>query len=146
MGPLDLTHAPPRSPQVRVAGVAFMARTIDKMRAELPGGNLGDYHIEGASELVLAAIKVSVDDLRAVVAGASTDDDVAAWLREHADLSDVEGVNRTFLTKRVHSLEPHQIEYFTSEHRTVSRAEIDVMAEALVLDDFRAFAPAAAPA
>lgn len=144
MGPLDLTQTPPRSPQVRVAGVAFIARTIDKMRAELPGGNIGEYHVVGASELVLQAIKVSVDELRAVVARATSDDDVAAWLYAHADLSDVESVNRAFLTKRIESLEPHQIAYFTSEHHTVPKHEIAVMAEALVIDDFRSFAPVAA--
>jgi hypothetical protein len=38
MDALDLTKAPPRAPRETLAGVVFLPRTIDKMRATLPGG------------------------------------------------------------------------------------------------------------
>lgn len=63
----------------------MMSRTIDKLRASLPGGNIGDYHISGFSERVLKAIGVSEDQLREVVQNAQDDQDVAEWLRAHAD-------------------------------------------------------------
>lgn len=85
MESLDLTKAPPRSPYVELGGLLFLARTIDKIRASLPGGNLGSYQIAGFSTRVLDALGIHEDDLRAVVALARSDDDVLAWVRKHGD-------------------------------------------------------------
>jgi hypothetical protein len=69
-------------------GLMMMPRTIDKIRATLPGGNLGPYHVTpGISEGLLAIIGVRLEELTAAVAEAKSDDDVAAWLRSHADVS-----------------------------------------------------------
>lgn len=87
MEPLDLTKAPPRSPKLKLDGLAMLPRTIDKLRATLPGGKPGVYKIEGFSKRLLDTIAVSEDDLREAVRTAQSDDDVAAWLREHADTS-----------------------------------------------------------
>ena len=45
MKPLDLSKQPPRNPRVMLAGLLMMARTVDKARALLPGGNPGRYYI-----------------------------------------------------------------------------------------------------
>lgn len=88
MEPLDLRSRPPRGPRDMLDGLTMMPRTIDKIRATLPGGNLGPYHVApGISAILLTTIGVGVDDLTAVVARASSDEDVAGWLREHADTS-----------------------------------------------------------
>lgn len=85
MDSLDLTKAPPRSPYVELGGLIFLARTIDKLRATLPGGNPGSYQIAGFSKRMLDALAIPEDDLRAVVALATSDDDVVAWVRKHSD-------------------------------------------------------------
>jgi hypothetical protein len=38
MDPLDLTVTPPRSPYQMLEGLYMLPRTIDKLRAKLPGG------------------------------------------------------------------------------------------------------------
>ncbi len=54
MDALDLTTHPPRSPNLRLGGLLMLARTIDKLRASLPGGNLGVYYIRGFSATMLS--------------------------------------------------------------------------------------------
>lgn len=61
------------------------ARTVDKLRATLPGGNLGDYQITGFSSSLLNALGISEAVLRKAIAEARSDEDVAAWIREHSD-------------------------------------------------------------
>ena len=63
----------------------MLPRTIDKLRATLPGGNAGSYRIEGLSGRLLGWLGVDEDAIRAAVATAETDDDVSAWLRQHTD-------------------------------------------------------------
>lgn len=93
MDSLDLTKAPPRSPYVRLGGLLMLARTIDKLRATLPGGNLGAYQIAGFSKRMLDGLGIPEDDIRAVVALASSDDEVVAWVRKHGDSSKYEEID-----------------------------------------------------
>jgi Domain of unknown function (DUF5069) len=87
MEPLDLTRRPPRSPREFLPGLDLfmLARTVDKIRATLPGGNIGDYQITGFSSSLLNALEISESVLRKVVAQANSDDEVAAWIREHSN-------------------------------------------------------------
>lgn len=87
MNALDLTQRPPRSPRELLPGLdLFMAaRTVDKIRATLPGGNIGEYQITGFSSSLLNALGISEAVLRKVIADAESDADVAAWIREHSD-------------------------------------------------------------
>ncbi|MBV8689631.1 MAG: DUF5069 domain-containing protein, partial [Candidatus Eremiobacteraeota bacterium] len=66
MEPLDLSKAPPRSPKLQLDGLVMLPRTIDKLRASLPGGNLGPYRIQGFSQRMLDAIGVTEGQLREV--------------------------------------------------------------------------------
>ncbi len=86
MESLDLTKAPPRSPWIQLCGIYNMPRTIDKLRALLPGGNVGEYSINGFSRRMLDAMGVSEETLRDVVAKARDESDVERWLVEHVDL------------------------------------------------------------
>ena len=61
------------------------ARTVDKIRATLPGGNIGDYQITGFSSSLLNALEVAESVLRKVIAQAQSDTEVATWIREHSD-------------------------------------------------------------
>lgn len=79
---------------MRLDGLVFMPRTIDKIRATLPEGNLGPYQIaHGLSAMLLTMIGVELDALREAVLAAAVDDDVASWLRRHADAARYEGAN-----------------------------------------------------
>jgi hypothetical protein len=60
MGPLDLRAAAPRAPRARLAGALFLPRSIDKVRATFPGGNLGDYAIEGFTEMMLEEFGITL--------------------------------------------------------------------------------------
>ena len=80
MQPLDLTVAPPRSPRQLLGGLVLLARTIDKIRATLPGGNLGVYKIDGMSGRMLDGFGIDLDDLTRRVAAAESDDDVVHWV------------------------------------------------------------------
>lgn len=93
MEPLDLTKAAPRSPYFKLGGLLMLARTIDKMRALLPGGNIGAYQIDGFSKRMLDALAIHADDMQAVVSLASTDHEVVAWVRKHSDTSKYDDVN-----------------------------------------------------
>jgi hypothetical protein len=96
MEPLDFTIAPPRGAREKLLGLTFLPRTIDKMRANLPGGNLNGYLIDlpdGFSTYLLKKIGVDQAALQAVVASATSEAEVVAWISAHADLSDVEGLN-----------------------------------------------------
>lgn len=93
MEPLDLTKTPPRSPWVCLDGLYLLARTIDKLRATLPGGNLGVYQIAGFSQRLFETLGIEEEALREVVAQAAGDDEVVAWVRANADVSKYAEVN-----------------------------------------------------
>jgi hypothetical protein len=99
MDPLDLTKRPPRGPREQLDGLCMLPRTIDKMRALLPGGAIGSYKIPGVSQRVLDGLGVTAEDLQQVVAGAQTEQDVAAWLREHCDASRYAAINERLLKR-----------------------------------------------
>ena len=66
------------------------------MRASLPGGNLDGYLVDqpyGVSAYLLKRVGVDLQAMKAAVAAANDEDEVVAWFRDHADLSDVETLN-----------------------------------------------------
>jgi hypothetical protein len=112
MESLDLSKAPPRSPYERLGGLLMLARTIDKLRATLPGGNLGAYRVRGFSGQLLDKLGVHEDDLRAVVSLASDEDEVVAWVRKHSDVSAYERINAEFEAERVGQRGPDYFERY----------------------------------
>lgn len=99
MEPLDLRTRPPRSPYEELDGLMLMPRTVDKVRAQLPGGNPGEYYIsgpiKGISGYLLERLGVTEEQLREAVRDAATEDDVAAWLRRRTDASQYPAINAT---------------------------------------------------
>lgn len=77
MKPLNLSIAAPRSPYEELDGLLFMPRTIDKLRARLPGGDPGTYFIngkiKGMSGYLLERLGITETDLLAAVAAAADD-------------------------------------------------------------------------
>jgi hypothetical protein len=85
MKPLDLTVAPPRSPRAELGGITFLPRSIDKVRASLPGGQLGEYTIPGFTQVMFDTFGLSLDSFTAIVAQASSDTDV--WNQVRAQIT-----------------------------------------------------------
>ena len=110
MQPLDLTKQPPRSPREQLAGIYFLPRTIDKMRGLLPGGNIGSYKIDGTSTRMLSALGISVDDLQAEVARASSDDEIGAWVLERSDSSKHDEVNQAISQRSINDIAPENMD------------------------------------
>jgi len=98
MDALDLTRRPPRSPREPLAGLdlLMMSRTVDKLRATLPGGNLGSYQITGFSSRLLEKLGIVEGLLRETIARATSDAEVAAWIREHSDSAAYAEINAAF--------------------------------------------------
>lgn len=80
MTSLDLRAAPPRSPRSELASVVFLPRSIDKVRASLPGGDPGPYRITGFSEQMLETLGISLAAFTDAVRRAQNDADVAAFV------------------------------------------------------------------
>jgi Domain of unknown function (DUF5069) len=115
MTALDLRVRAPRGPRERLDGLVFMPRTIDKIRATLPGGDLGPYHVAiGLSAMLLSMISVDFEALRAAVMRAENDDDVAAWLRKNADLSQYQRANDTLSGFRHETIPAEERAHFDS--------------------------------
>ena len=87
MNALDLTKRPPRSPRELLPGLDLLmaARTVDKIRATLPGGNIGSYQITGFSSRLLERLGIVESLLREAVAGAASDAEIAQWIAAHSD-------------------------------------------------------------
>ncbi len=137
MQPLDLTKRPPRSPRESLDGLVVIPRTIDKLRATLPGGNIGDYKIEGLSGMLLERIGVTEDDMRKAVAEAKTDEDVAVWLRSHAQAAKYAEANE-YLSKRKidDTKDPAALR---KRYHVEERPEIVTLFDMLDADDREAF-------
>ena len=139
MEPLDLTKAPPRSPKLQLDGLAMLPRTIDKLRATLPGGNPGVYKIAGFSERLLNTINVKEDDMREAVASAKSDDDVVQWLREHADTSKYEEFTQ-YISKRSLDDVTDKAAFMERYPILKKRPDIYYLADMLEADDAEMFA------
>lgn len=106
MTSLDLRVHRPRGVRETILGYYFLARTIDKLRAELPGGELGPFlnHDTGFSAFVVRRLGLDMTEFRDVVAAASNEDDVIAWLRERIDPAGAPALNaklETFVVSRM---------------------------------------------
>ncbi|MGC2634867.1 MAG: DUF5069 domain-containing protein [Candidatus Cybelea sp.] len=136
MKPLNLTKTAPRSPREQLVGLVFIPRTIDKMRALLPGGNTGKYHVDGASLALLEQIGVDPVQFQELVASAASDADIAAWLQERADLSQCAGINERFLTIGPATASPENIENFVADlEPEIAESTYATFSEALDRDD-----------
>jgi hypothetical protein len=101
MEAIDLATQPPRSPNLRLGGLLMLARTIDKLRASLPGGNLGVYYIRGFSATLLSELGIDEAALRDAVARAHSDDEIVGWVREHSDPARYDEINALLRSRRI---------------------------------------------
>lgn len=121
-----------------------MPRTIDKLRAFLPGGNPGEYFINskitGLSGFMLKRLGIHEDALFAVVASAQTDNDVAAWLRERTDVSQYEALNTMLRNAQPHHAEDEAYFRTLYAQTLAEHPELDKIVDILDADDRRMFA------
>jgi len=136
MEPLDLTKAPPRSPREELDGLVCLPRTIDKIRAYLPGGNPGVYNIKGLSTTMFETLGITEEQFRDAVANAKTDHDVAAWLREHAKTDEYSAWAERANGLKVADVKERDPERFAERYPiSKTRTDIEYMADMLVADD-----------
>ncbi|GAC1309760.1 MAG: hypothetical protein NVSMB21_16720 [Vulcanimicrobiaceae bacterium] len=138
MEPLDLTLAPPRQPRAELAGIIFLPRSIDKVRATLPGGKLGAYAIEGFTETMLRIFEISLSDFTTAVREAASDDEVAAFVTSRVDADAIASWHAYALQRRPRG--GNRDEAIAAYPFLAGRDEIGISLDVLEEDDRVAFA------
>ena len=129
MTPLNLRDAPPRGPRERAGGVMMLARTIDKARAFLPGGDLGCYFLTpGLSEWLLGRLKLSEAEFIEIVRAAEDDAAVVAALGDRIPPERCERLNAFLENLSVAQTPPELHDQFVALYGP------DVPGEMLVID------------
>jgi hypothetical protein len=142
MEPLDLSKQPPRPTRAMLLGAMFVPRTIDKLRAELPGGTLGAYmnHDRGFSAYAVRRLGLDMNAFRDAVAAARDEDDVVAWLRERIDLAAIEETNRKLASFTSERMTPEDRALLAERHPVLrERPELTSILDILDAEDERAF-------
>jgi hypothetical protein len=99
MDPMNLSTKPPRVPRAELAGVIFLPRSIDKVRATLPGGDPGPYNVPGFTQMMLERLGISVEAFTVAVAAAATDDEVGAFVRANTTQAKIDEWNGWVTTR-----------------------------------------------
>ena len=143
MEPLDLRSRPPRSCYLELDGLLLMPRTIDKLRANLPGGQPGAYYINGPipgiSGYLLGRLGISEAELLDAIRTAADEDEVAQWLRSRVDATQYPVINQTL--RRVKPKHTADIAVFTQIYSETMRAhpELEYVLDIVEADDRRLF-------
>jgi hypothetical protein len=143
MTPLDLRLQAPRPCRDTLLGYYLLARTIDKLRAELPGGNIGPYlnHDTGFSAFVVRKLGLDMNEFRSVVAAAPDESAVVAWLADRVDPAGATALNAKLESFVVSRMSPEDQALVRQRHPiTAEQPELDSILEIIDADDRRAFA------
>jgi hypothetical protein len=108
MTPLDLRTHRPRGPRETILGFYLLPRTVDKLRAELPGGHLGPYlnHDTGFSAYIVRRLGLKMDELREAVASAPDETALVDWLAARVDAASAVEHNAKLETIVVERMKP----------------------------------------
>jgi hypothetical protein len=142
MSPLDLRKQPPRGPRETLLGVYLLPRTIDKLRAELPGGNLGRYlnHDTGFSAYVVRRLGLDMNEFREAVAGAADESAVVEWLAARVDAASAPALNAKLETFVVERMSPDDQALVRERHPVMqARPDLTKILDILEADDKDAF-------
>ncbi len=144
MDPLNLMIQRPRRVRDTMLGFYFIPRTIDKLRAELPGGNIGPYlnHERGLSAYVVRSLGLAMSTFRDAVNSAESEDDVARWLAGRIDVDLAPALNaklESFVVERM-TLEDQALlrEYHPVAQR---RPNLTKLLDIIDADDEELFVP-----
>ena len=138
MESLDLRSSRPRGPREKLLGFYFLARTVDKLRAELPGGDIGGYlnHDTGFSAWTVRKVGLDMEEFRSAVRRAGSEDDVIAWLLEHLDLSQADAVNAKLESFVVDRMSPEDQVLVRQRHPVMAtRPDLNKILDILEADD-----------
>jgi hypothetical protein len=123
-------------------GFYLLSRTIDKLRAELPGGNIGPYlnHPTGFSAFVVRRVGLDMDEFRDAVAAAPDEAALVDWLRERIDPALAPGLNAKLETFVVERMSPEDQVLVRERHPVMSeRPDLSKILDILDADDEHAF-------
>ncbi|MFZ0030998.1 MAG: DUF5069 domain-containing protein [Candidatus Cybelea sp.] len=140
MTPLDLRVRPPRSTRETMLGFYFLPRTVDKLRAELPGGNIGPYlnHDTGFSAYVVRRLGLDMDEFRRAVAEAADESGVVEWLTARIDPATAATLNAKLETFVVDRMSPEDQVLVRERHPVMAeRPELSKILDILDADDRR---------
>ncbi len=138
MTPLDLRKQRPRGARETMLGFYLLARTIDKLRAELPGGNLGPYlnHDTGFSAYVVRRLGLDMNELRNAAADAPDEAAVVEWLAARIDPATAPALNAKLETFVVERLSPDDQILVRQRHPVMAdRPELSKILDILDADD-----------
>jgi len=138
MTPLDLREHPPRPPRATLLGFYFLPRTVDKLRAELPGGDPGGYVNDerGFSAYLVRRLGLDMNDLRAAVAASTDETALQEWLAARIDPSTAPALNAKFETFVVERMSPDDQNLVRRRHPVMAtRPELSKILDILEADD-----------
>lgn len=136
----DLRERPPRSARVKLGGLYFLARTIDKTRAKLQG-TLGKFKVApGISGYMFDELGITEAQFDDAVRAAKTDDDVVAWLHAHSDSAKYEAINDMLVHRGIRDA-AHFQEVLPRYPILLERPELRNWFEIFELDDVWIFDP-----
>jgi hypothetical protein len=124
-------------PRAELGGITFLPRSIDKVRAHLPGGNPGPYVLTGGTQMMLETLGIDAEAFRAAVAAATDDDEVVAFVHARTDATKIDRWN-AFIAVR----EPHggdRVGALTSYPWLVERPDLRSILDVLEEDDRRTY-------
>ena len=146
MEPLYLSKQPPRPCREALDGIAFLPRAVDKARASLAGGSLGDYFVtrddvRTLSGLFFRRLGISEADFTEWVASAAAEAGVAAKVRTVADQATIDAWNVLLANIRVADVDPHTRGFLERAYGTGLDIEPDeLLIDVIERDDARSFA------
>ncbi|MEO9170595.1 MAG: DUF5069 domain-containing protein [Candidatus Baltobacteraceae bacterium] len=131
---MDLTKEYPRSVHEKIAGVAQIARTVDKGKATLRG-NVGDYHYNcSMDQAAFGFLGFDHEALLEAIKSSKSDADIEAYVKTFADKKSPEEIgrwNREWLTRVP---EGESLAYFLNLRNEIAPDRTDVVAWPDLLD------------
>jgi hypothetical protein len=143
MTPLDLTKTRPRGVRETILGYYFLPRTIDKLRAELPGGNIGPFlnHDTGFSAYLVRKLELDMNEFRDIVGRANDEAGVVSWLAERVDPAGAPALNAKFETFVLSRMSEEDKALVRERHpASAGRPEMDKLLDIIEADDHEVFA------
>lgn len=119
-------------------GFYLIPRTIDKLRAELPGGTIDPYlnHDAGFSAFVVKRLGLEMDAFRDVVARATEEREIEAWLAQRVDRAAAPALNAKLESFVVERMSPGDQLLIRERHPVMARRpELSKILDILDADD-----------
>ncbi len=137
----DLRAHPPRGPRQQLAGLVFLPRTIDKIRAKLQG-TLGFYKIApGMSAYLFEWLGITEEQFTEAVRTARGEADVAEWITSHCDTTTFPAINERMSERAIRD-EAHFADVLPRYPMLRERPELRNWFEIFEIDDAWMFDPA----